>query len=178
MFASQLSSISHRTTVVPRENWKQFFWGGVGGVHCGLCENGTCLLITPTPPPPCIVVYVKMVHACWSPQPTPPPCYPPTWACMQIQWSSKDERWLHSCFLERARWHESCVLMGYPAHKPILPLCSRKIIFCPYNKSNKVAGYVFSLLSGVFMNLDFFSVHKNAERSVANIQPSRPLFGQ
>lgn len=160
MFASQLSSISHRTTVVPRENWKQFFWGGGRG-------GGGC-----------IMVYVKMVHACWSPQPTPPPCYPPTWACMQIQWSSKDERWLHSCFLERARWHESCVLMGYPAHKPILPLCSRKIIFCPYNKSNKVAGYVFSLLSGVFMNLDFFSVHKNAERSVANIQPSSPLFGQ
>ena len=160
MFASQLSSISHRTTVVPRENWKQFFLGGGGG-------GGGC-----------IMVYVKMVHACWSPQPTPPPCYPPTWACMQIQWSSKDERWLHSCFLERARWHESCVLMGYPAHKPILPLCSRKIIFCPYNKSNKVAGYVFSLLSGVFMNLDFFSVHKNAERSVANIQPSSPLFGQ
>lgn len=158
MFASQLSSISHRTTVVPRENWKQFFLGGGGGG--------------------CIMVYVKMVHACWSPQPTPPPCYPPTWACMQIQWSSKDERWLHSCFLERARWHESCVLMGYPAHKPIWPLCSRKIIFCPYNKSNKVAGYVFSLLSGVFMNLDFFSVHKNAGRSVANIQPSSPLFGQ
>ena len=92
--------------------------------------------------------------------------------------SGQDEANPVFCLATRAgKMGLSCPL-GLPALVP-QKRNSVGVMFWPHNKffideacSVKMAGYWPRFCFCVFMDLDFVSVHKNAKKNLANIQPS------
>ena len=87
---------------------------------------------------------------------------------------------LYGWIREWARWSKSCVLIGYTSGQdgPILgfPALVPLETFWRYNESfidQRVRPRWLSI-GLVFIDLEFVSVYKNAQKNLATIQPSRP----